>query len=272
MDDGLPHDPSSSPSDTSTDGLTCLHCGYDLRGLSADGNCPECGRTIASGLQSHLRNNDPIWLARLELGAKFGGAALALSTLLTLISAVFEFFPRAHRFTYAIFYFPPLLELLGFWFLTTLSPTTPQFQRRPALRRAIRIAAILSFIMKVGSTGMGVRLQVAQTLIASAAFVALLFYLRHLAHFAGNRPVEQQLPALVVGWVVLNLATFTFYGSPPVRSNDVRVRVYYLLWIFAQIYASGLFFSLSRSLARAALYARNHWHRFSAAPANSPTF
>src|SRR5204863_8364142 len=33
------------------DNLLCAHCGYDLRTLPADSNCPECGRAIIDSVK-----------------------------------------------------------------------------------------------------------------------------------------------------------------------------------------------------------------------------
>jgi predicted RNA-binding Zn-ribbon protein involved in translation (DUF1610 family) len=37
---------TSSEANVRADDMMCLACGYNLRGLSGDGNCPECGHSI----------------------------------------------------------------------------------------------------------------------------------------------------------------------------------------------------------------------------------
>lgn len=39
--------------------LPCVHCGYDLEGLSARGSCPECGREIVASLAHRLDLSSP---------------------------------------------------------------------------------------------------------------------------------------------------------------------------------------------------------------------
>ena len=57
-------DEAGSPGDP-----LCVHCGYNLRGLSTDRKCPECGTPIAKSLRGDLLSSaDPDWLRRLHRG------------------------------------------------------------------------------------------------------------------------------------------------------------------------------------------------------------
>lgn len=90
----------------STDGrldvdLSCVRCGYNLRGLKREGVCGECGTPIDWTLRGGgLRFADPDWLGKLRAGA--GWMVLALPWL---------WFPLS----WPIFAF-------GFWQLTTAAP------------------------------------------------------------------------------------------------------------------------------------------------------
>src|SRR5258706_15757786 len=47
----------------------CRKCGYNLRGLSGDGRCPECGTSVGFSLQGDLlRFCDPSWVDTLRRG------------------------------------------------------------------------------------------------------------------------------------------------------------------------------------------------------------
>jgi len=51
-------------------GLHCRDCGYDLRGLSDDAACPECGLAVAESKRpGHLFHGPPAWLRRLRWGS-----------------------------------------------------------------------------------------------------------------------------------------------------------------------------------------------------------
>src|SRR5690349_13112312 len=56
----------------------CLQCGYDLRGLSPDGVCPECEFPIERTLAFPQLREDRVYLARVRRGAAVLVAALAL--------------------------------------------------------------------------------------------------------------------------------------------------------------------------------------------------
>jgi hypothetical protein len=69
--------------------VPCRKCGYNLRGLSVDGRCPECG--IAVGLSTYgdlLRYSDPAWLAKLRTGVTlilWGILAMVVTVVLLVV-------------------------------------------------------------------------------------------------------------------------------------------------------------------------------------------
>lgn len=82
MTDALPivseHLPKAGP-------LACVSCGYDLRDLPIEGNCPECGTPIARSLHGEkLSSADPRWLNALAGGQTLiaWGITIALTAVL----------------------------------------------------------------------------------------------------------------------------------------------------------------------------------------------
>jgi hypothetical protein len=61
--------------------LPCEQCGYDLRGLSAEGVCPECGHAIAQSLRNGLGHVEPADLAAIASGTHAVAWAVGLSPL-----------------------------------------------------------------------------------------------------------------------------------------------------------------------------------------------
>ena len=64
----------------------CGRCGYNLRGLSPDGQCPECGAPIAPSLTDWLAHADPRWRRKLAAGALLTAIAAPAIVLLSAIA------------------------------------------------------------------------------------------------------------------------------------------------------------------------------------------
>src|SRR5687768_14962896 len=51
--------------------VACRKCGYNLRGLDANGRCPECGTAVGYSLHGDLlRFCDPNWVDTLHRGTR----------------------------------------------------------------------------------------------------------------------------------------------------------------------------------------------------------
>lgn len=73
-------------------GLFCRECAYDLRGLSVDSRCPECGTPIyLSASRGQLQFSPPRWIARQRLGVlltMLGSGAFVAVFALVLIAVI----------------------------------------------------------------------------------------------------------------------------------------------------------------------------------------
>jgi hypothetical protein len=129
--------------------VTCRFCGYNLRGLMREGQCPECGSAIVRSLAPDwLRFSNPDWLGRIGLGA-------SLLRLAALVGA-------AYYAIYALLWFarygpPPilwawealsgiavvanLLAAVGAVYLAAAEPSKGDIPAHAKLRRWIRILA-----------------------------------------------------------------------------------------------------------------------------------
>src|ERR1700722_4903874 len=92
----------------------CIKCGYNLRGLPANGSCPECGLSICISMQrGQLRYSSPMHLATLHHAILFllGGTALFL-----VLEVAWKVMGFSNIWTQVLATIP---TLIGLWGLTT---------------------------------------------------------------------------------------------------------------------------------------------------------
>lgn len=79
------------------DDLPCRRCGYNLRGISSEGCCPECGLKICliPYRDRPLSHSDPAWLGTLVRGITLLSTVFLAWTLLLFIVGVAETFSSA---------------------------------------------------------------------------------------------------------------------------------------------------------------------------------
>src|SRR5262245_32299566 len=90
--------PNVDAAGTVTADSPCRKCGYNLRGLSVSGRCPECGTPV--GLSVHgdlLRFSNPRWVRGLQRGVRLIIAALAVAIfgMIAIALAAAAFGPMA---------------------------------------------------------------------------------------------------------------------------------------------------------------------------------
>lgn len=115
----------------------CLQCNYNLRGLDAAGDCPECGYAIERSLRGELLHNaDCDWLGQLYFGALLVGS---LPVCLT-ISLIFS------RAEVPILWIGLITYTTGCWLTAIIEPKVREPASEMFLRVALRVLSGIAFV------------------------------------------------------------------------------------------------------------------------------
>lgn len=127
-----PEASATSPETIDTD-TPCRRCGYNLRGLSTAGQCPECGIAVRVTMLRHgLRGVHPDVLRRIRLGAR-----------ITYWSLVAMICSGLQELLWPIWHLAILTLAAGVWLLTSRAPGGLGQADYGLTRRAARVAVIV---------------------------------------------------------------------------------------------------------------------------------
>ncbi|MGB7157425.1 MAG: hypothetical protein WBD40_05130 [Tepidisphaeraceae bacterium] len=132
--------------------IPCAACGYDLRGLTDVGRCPECGGDVAGSVEAFdercrasadlLRSADSRWVRGIIEGMFF--LSLAVVVGVTSLFLPLDFSIRRHREIAAGFtatYW--VLSWFGVWKLSRIEPGAAPGVPGRTLSRSLRVCALL---------------------------------------------------------------------------------------------------------------------------------
>ncbi len=212
---------AAASNETITVDVQCIRCGYNLRGLTPEKVCPECGTPVGRSVHGNLlRYADPHWLGKLRLGA-----ALMLWNILV---GILLFFGAGALMTWG---FPPIIDTvassiaaaLAWWAIFLVTAQEPRISRTEdtvTLRRFVRFFATANFMgFLVAGFGpylgggvvvliAGVILQLANIIASFGQFV----YFRRFARRMPNKKLAGSTTAVMWGFVV-SLAAVSIAGT-----------------------------------------------------------
>lgn len=144
---------SDSPPVVLDEDVTCIQCGYNLRGLTTDGRCPECSAAVERSLRDNrLQFADADWLGRVKLGADLLYCGIVVSILLVAITALCSVWIGASGLAGALMFVIetvwlawPVFYLGSIALLTTREPRLERNAFDPTSRGVTRVGAILLF-------------------------------------------------------------------------------------------------------------------------------
>ena len=233
--------------------LPCRQCQYNLHGLTANGQCPECGTAVSQSLSTELLLfADARWLGRLRQGA----TCIALSPVLFLLGSFGGGYLSGLMSSVApvavCWVVTAGVYFVGTWLLTLKEPDKGLKGRADRPRRYSRSCLLFATILIVGGivfivSGVAdagyiaeeicVTALIAGFLLAAAGWFATLRHLNRLAPRLPDAGIVRLVRLISYGWALsagtlatLVLGAVTADSWLEMHASTVR-RVAIYFWI-----------------------------------------
>jgi hypothetical protein len=269
--------------------MTCIRCGYNLRGLSPDGVCPECGTAIGRSLHGDLlRFAPPDWVENLAAGMNWIVAAIIIGIAAGALSVVLSSAVGARGLGELIAHALGIVSVIGYWKVTTPDPGRLEQEPPVNARNLVRLTVVLNYVFGFARLGAGAIDR--RVLIVALAIAGLSGVVNYFAIFTYARQLALRIPNLrlagqtrIVMWGMVAVAVFAMLllvsamstpasGARPPRGGDTLVLLACsagLGTLIFGIWSLVLLLWFRRELATAARQARQTWAR-PAFPASPP--
>ena len=193
------------------DDVCCVHCGYNLRGLTKRHRCPECGTPAGFSVEGAQLKYAPIpWICTVRNGL----AMFLWSIGLQLFSIVnVSVMPQ---FGMLLDVLSAVLAIVGAMFVTTPEPTAVPGPGGFDTRRAIRVLAFVNFVGALSiifSPYINFVIIMRRFLLVSwsGMLLALAWYLRKFAARIPEYDLEIATTRVIWG-LAGSLSVFVFFG------------------------------------------------------------
>lgn len=138
---------------TITTDIPCRKCGYNLRGLTHTGRCPECGTPVGlSTVGDLLRYSDPAWLLKLRDGMSFILWGILVAIIVSIAGAALRAALGAgDGLQEWVGVIAGLLGVYGAWLLTEPDPSGLGEAQYATSRKLVRVALLVGLAGNVMS-------------------------------------------------------------------------------------------------------------------------
>lgn len=224
---------NSAPSLPIDADLPCSACDYNLKGLSGDANCPECGQPIARTLRFGLMHSQSSWLQQ-QASAVPWLAALAAIGYVSRSSFGYLRDPVAIYTGHVLAIAATAAVLVGCWRLSVPEPGATSVDEGGSIRRGLRLAALVLLVLNVAAlpfvhraTGLNFEspsglLVFAPLILLSVTDILALMLLWHLARRSGSRSLRAHARVVLYVFPVLPLRGLLFFWISPVDAGGIR--------------------------------------------------
>jgi hypothetical protein len=261
--------------------LICVRCGYNLRGISPEGVCPECGTPIGRSVRGNLLEfADPDWVERISGGMKWVvgavGVRIACGVFAGYATGPLGLFGVTAASADILFWIvrqaSELVLVAGLWRATEADPGEPQaesMESRQIARYALAAAMLASLIVGLagGSAELGLIL-IAQG-IRLVGLLAISRYAASLALRIPDKPLARHTQIVVWGLAItegcvllLMAAMASLGGAAPSGVQSAGACLLVLLglaWVVFGLCMIGIVINFRGKLNECALMARYTW-------------
>jgi hypothetical protein len=198
--------------------IACVSCGYNLRGLSPDGRCPECGTAIGRSTRGdYLRFCDPGWVETLASGMNWIVAGLILAFVLGLFAGGVA--GLTNKPAYGMLgLVGSLVTLIGYWKVTTPDPREAEPQGVD-VRAVIRYGSALNIVLAVASqivTQMSLYwtlLAFPSAVVGLMVTVSIFVYAKRMALRIPDDSLASQTRIVMWGFVIMSVLGMLFLAA-----------------------------------------------------------
>lgn len=130
-----------------TQDTPCVRCGYNLRGLTTSGACPECAAPVLISIHGNLLGYaDPDWLERVRRGTSFKLWNIVLMIVTVAVAAVLAAVGAPPQIQVFVGLPAGILGLWAAFLITTQEPRISLAEDPITLRKIVRGCAVIGFV------------------------------------------------------------------------------------------------------------------------------
>lgn len=217
--------------------LHCRRCGYNLRTMSPEVQCPECGTAVGQSIHGdYLQYADPAWVRGLATGATVVFVATTLQTVCwaVIVGLVLNRYPVPGWYWMSTIVTSTIVGV-GSWLITVPDPGSGGLDARARTRKRARLFLVVGFVLMAsgqffGGLAAGLRhaLDILAHLNLIAGVIALLSCVKGLLLRIPDRVLARSLGIFAwyfVASLILNatmgLARIVVAGNASPAANIV---------------------------------------------------